>query len=91
MNALNKGTESNNTISIASLNAMDKNDKTSIREPDYQFYVSYDFYPKDNPHFHREGLYGFYQGNYVLFYVLIQCVNLESRNKMIYKCFPFFL
>nr|KAF7421813.1 hypothetical protein H0235_009649 [Vespula pensylvanica] len=61
VNALNKGTESNNTISIASLNAMDKNDKTSIREPDYQFYVSYDFYPKDNPHFHREGLYGFYQ------------------------------
>ncbi|XP_046822768.1 laccase-1-like [Vespa crabro] len=61
VNTLNKGTESNNTISIASLNAMDKNDKTSIREPDYQFYVSYDFYPKNNPDFHRDDLYDFYQ------------------------------
>ncbi|KAK2575713.1 hypothetical protein KPH14_012102 [Odynerus spinipes] len=61
VNALNEGTESNNSISMPLLNAMDKNDKTSIREPDYQFYVSYDFYAKNNPHFHLEGLYDFDQ------------------------------
>lgn len=41
---------------------MDKNDKSNTVHPDYQFYVSYDFYKKDNPHFHRGKLYGFNQG-----------------------------
>lgn len=51
---------------------MDKNDKSNIAHPDYQFYVSYDFYKKDNPHFHRGKLYGFNQGNgYCLHYIYI--------------------
>jgi hypothetical protein len=41
---------------------MDSDDTSNTREPDYQFYVSYDFYKKDNPHFHRKKLYGFHQG-----------------------------
>ncbi|XP_076673352.1 uncharacterized protein LOC143371730 [Andrena cerasifolii] len=61
LNALNKGTETNGSVSIPMLRAMDKNDKSNTKEPDYQFYVSYDFYKKDNPHFHRSKLYGFNQ------------------------------
>lgn len=61
INALNEGTETNNSISIPLLKAMDKNDKSNTADPDYQFYVSYDFYKKDNPHFHRGKLYGFNQ------------------------------
>ncbi|XP_011135308.1 laccase-1 isoform X1 [Harpegnathos saltator] len=61
VNALNEGTESNNSISMPMLNAMDPDDISTSREPDYQFYISYDFYGKDNPIFHRKNLYGFYQ------------------------------
>lgn len=61
INALNEGTETNNSISIPLLKAMDKNDKSNTADPNYQFYVSYDFYKKDNPHFHRGKLYGFNQ------------------------------
>ncbi|XP_014604884.1 PREDICTED: L-ascorbate oxidase-like isoform X2 [Polistes canadensis] len=61
VNALNEGTESNNSLSIPLLTSLDENDDTSIKKADYQFYVAYDFYAKNNPHFHREGLYGFDQ------------------------------
>ncbi|XP_072743518.1 uncharacterized protein [Anoplolepis gracilipes] len=61
VNALNEGTESNNSISIPMLTAMDDDDVSNIKEPNYQFYISYDFYMKDNPHFHRNNLYGFHQ------------------------------
>ncbi|CAL7934818.1 unnamed protein product [Xylocopa violacea] len=59
VNALNEGTETNGSISMPLLRAMDANDKSNTVQPDYQFYVSYDFYKKDNPHFHRANLYGF--------------------------------
>ncbi|XP_043252870.1 laccase-1-like [Colletes gigas] len=61
INALNEGTETNRSVSIPLLKAMDENDESNTLEPDYQFYVSYDFYKKDNPHFHRSKLYGFNQ------------------------------
>ncbi|XP_015430718.1 PREDICTED: laccase-like [Dufourea novaeangliae] len=61
LNALNEGTETNNSISVPLLRAMDENDKSNSIEPDYQFYVSYDFYKKDNPHFHPSNYYGFNQ------------------------------
>ncbi|TGZ54926.1 Uncharacterized protein DBV15_05335 [Temnothorax longispinosus] len=61
VNALNEGTESNNSISMPMLNATDNDDASNTREPDYQFYISYDFYGKDNPQFHRKNLYGFNQ------------------------------
>lgn len=47
------------------LDAMDNDDASNLREPDYQFYIAYDFYGKDNPVFHRKDLYGFEQGKYI--------------------------
>ncbi|XP_033324267.2 uncharacterized protein LOC117219317 [Megalopta genalis] len=62
INGLNEGTERNSSsISVPLLRAKDENDPSNILEPDYQFYITYDFYKKDNPHFHRSGLYGFDQ------------------------------
>ncbi|XP_015589578.1 L-ascorbate oxidase isoform X2 [Cephus cinctus] len=61
VNALNQGTETNTSVSMPLLAAMDPNDESNTREPDQQFYISYDFYNKDNPHFHRKNLYGFHQ------------------------------
>nr|XP_031845394.1 laccase-1-like isoform X2 [Nomia melanderi]XP_031845395.1 laccase-1-like isoform X2 [Nomia melanderi]XP_031845396.1 laccase-1-like isoform X2 [Nomia melanderi]XP_031845397.1 laccase-1-like isoform X2 [Nomia melanderi]XP_031845399.1 laccase-1-like isoform X2 [Nomia melanderi]XP_031845400.1 laccase-1-like isoform X2 [Nomia melanderi] len=63
VNGLNEGTERNSSLSVPLLRAMDENDESNTLEPDYQFYVSYDFYKKDNPHFHRSNLYGFEQVN----------------------------
>lgn len=35
----------------------------SLKEvADYQFYLAYDFYAKNNSHFHRSPYYGYYQG-----------------------------
>lgn len=51
------------------LNAMDGDDISNTREPDYQFYISYDFYEKDNPYFHRKDLYSFRQGKYIQIYI----------------------
>lgn len=35
----------------------------SLKEvADYQFYVAYDFYAKNNSHFHRSPYYAYYQG-----------------------------
>lgn len=66
VNPFNRGTEENTDskfISVPDLRALDKNDEANAdRDPDYQFYVSYDFYGKDNDEFHRKGLYGFKQG-----------------------------
>lgn len=56
---------------------MDKNDKSNSAHPDYQFYISYDFYKKDNPHFHRRKLYGFNQGNILL--ILNEIIDDISR------------
>lgn len=93
INALNEGTETNNSISIPLLKAMDKNDKSNTVHPDYQFYVSYDFYKKDNPHFHRGKLYGFNQGigyclrttvyiyAYYYFFYTIRCIYLIIFSK----------
>ncbi|XP_008204291.1 L-ascorbate oxidase [Nasonia vitripennis] len=61
INALNKGTETKEILSIPNLEALDKNDAANTREPDHQFYISYDFYAKDNADFHRKDLYGFHQ------------------------------
>ncbi|XP_066583904.1 uncharacterized protein [Prorops nasuta] len=61
INALNEGTETNNSLSIPLLNATDNNDESYTKEADYQFYISYDFYDKDNSHFHRKNIYSFYQ------------------------------
>ncbi|XP_046614059.1 laccase-1-like [Neodiprion virginianus] len=61
VNALNQGMENNATISIPLLYSLDPDDEANTKDPDYQFYISYDFYAKDNPHFHRKDLYGFHK------------------------------
>lgn len=59
LNALNKGTGHNDSISIAELTAIDA-DEEKILQPiaDYKFYVYYDFYDRDNPHYNNPDLYG---------------------------------
>ena len=61
MNALNRGQEDNSTISMPEFEAIEDDDEATTRDPDYQFYLAYDFYDKDNPTFHRKNLYGFKQ------------------------------
>ncbi|KAJ8669572.1 hypothetical protein QAD02_000831 [Eretmocerus hayati] len=60
INSLNKGTEAEDIISAASLRAYFKEDDPSISmiDPDHKFYISFDFYAKDNPDYHKKYLYG---------------------------------
>ena len=66
INALNRGSGMNDSITMAELHSIEANKSESITklEADYKFYISYDFYPKDNPLFHVPDLYGFEQGKY---------------------------
>ncbi|XP_014213138.1 laccase-1-like [Copidosoma floridanum] len=60
VNPFNKGTEAEDSVSIPHLQALDKNSEANVeRDPDYQFYISYDFYGKDSDDYHRKGLYGY--------------------------------
>ncbi|XP_310270.3 uncharacterized protein LOC1271472 [Anopheles gambiae] len=62
LNSLNRGPGAENVITIAETSALDQEDLLLLRnETDYKFYVYYDFYGKDNPHFHVPSLYGFQQ------------------------------
>lgn len=64
LNALNEGTDNNETIVIPELNALVPDDVSLKEDPDYQFYISYDFYKKFNPHFYSKGLYEYFAGKY---------------------------
>ncbi|XP_055636865.1 uncharacterized protein LOC129775791 [Toxorhynchites rutilus septentrionalis] len=60
LNSLNKGTGHSDTLSIAETTSRDQEDLLLLKEKtDFKFYVYYDFYAKDNPHFHVPDLYGF--------------------------------
>ncbi|XP_063393914.1 uncharacterized protein LOC134679036 [Cydia fagiglandana] len=61
LNALNKGEEENETISVAEMRSLAGYDDRLKEIPDYQFYVAYDFYAKNNSHFHKSPYYGYYQ------------------------------
>uniref|UniRef100_A0A182VY04 Uncharacterized protein n=1 Tax=Anopheles minimus TaxID=112268 RepID=A0A182VY04_9DIPT len=62
LNSLNRGPGAEDVVTIAETNALDQEDLLLLRnETDYKFYVYYDFYGKDNPHFHVPSLYGFQQ------------------------------
>ncbi|XP_033225671.1 laccase-1 [Belonocnema kinseyi] len=58
VNGFNKGTESD-TISVPMFDSLQPDDPANTREPDYQFYVTYDFYNINNPLYHRKNLYAF--------------------------------
>ncbi|CAH2239675.1 laccase-2-like [Pararge aegeria] len=61
LNALNKGEEEDETISVAEMKSLEGYDESLKEHADYQFYVAYDFYAKNNSHFHRSPYYGYYQ------------------------------
>nr|AAN17506.1 laccase 1 [Manduca sexta] len=61
LNALNKGEEENETISVAEMRSLAGYDDSLKEIADYQFYIAYDFYAKNNSHFHRSPYYGYYQ------------------------------
>uniref|UniRef100_A0A182JMG1 Multicopper oxidase n=1 Tax=Anopheles atroparvus TaxID=41427 RepID=A0A182JMG1_ANOAO len=62
LNSLNRGPGAEDVITIAETSSLDQEDLLLLRnETDYKFYVYYDFYGKDNPHFHVPNLYGFGQ------------------------------
>lgn len=63
LNALNAAHGSKGSITVAETMAAGQTENfISKQEPDVKFYLSYDFYPKDNPLFHPAGLYGFNNG-----------------------------
>lgn len=64
LNALNKGEEEDETISVAEMRSLAGYDDSLKEIPDYRFYIAYDFYAKNNSHFHRSPYYGYYQGNF---------------------------
>ncbi|VVD05864.1 unnamed protein product, partial [Leptidea sinapis] len=61
LNALNKGEEEDDTISVAEMKSLEVYDDSLKEVADYQFYVAYDFYAKNNTHFHTSPYYGYYQ------------------------------
>ncbi|GBP81803.1 Laccase-11 [Eumeta japonica] len=61
LNALNKGEEEDETVSVAEMRTFMPDDDSLKETPDYQFYVAYDFYLKNNSHFHKSPYYGYYQ------------------------------
>lgn len=61
LNALNRGMEDRNTISIAEVTSALADPDTGVlqKEADFKFYIYYDFYAKNNTNFHYPGLYGY--------------------------------
>lgn len=66
VNALNKGTEDNITehVPVPRFESLKPWDETLRTKPDLQFYIAYDFYRLNNPHFHKFPEYGFYNGKW---------------------------
>lgn len=62
LNALNKAHGEDDSLTVAQMIAKNSTNFITQLEADYKFYLSYDFYAKDNPLFHTPGLYGFDQG-----------------------------
>jgi hypothetical protein len=74
VNSLNVGTGTTGSLVIPELYAMADDDESLKEEPDMTFYLSYDFYEIDNPHYHRFPFYGFHQGLFIQKYpVLTSC------------------
>jgi hypothetical protein len=65
VNSLNVGTGTAGSLVIPELYAMAEDDESLKEEPDMTFYLSYDFYEIDNPHYHRLPFYGFHQGLFI--------------------------
>jgi FtsP/CotA-like multicopper oxidase with cupredoxin domain len=62
LNALNRPFGQKGSMTVAEMKtAENRANKIMKVEPDFKFYLSYDFYAKDNPLFHLSNLYGFNQ------------------------------
>ncbi|KAL3276760.1 hypothetical protein HHI36_012127 [Cryptolaemus montrouzieri] len=60
VNPLNQGTESKSSfISAPQIESLHGWDESLKPIPDFTYYISYDFYRKDNPHFFKPPFYGF--------------------------------
>lgn len=58
LNSLNRGTGHLDSVSMAELTSLEPDNPALLTEfTDYQFYVYYDFYDKDFPHFNNPSLY----------------------------------
>lgn len=63
LNSLNKGYGQNGSMTVAEMKSIEQRTNNIMKaEPDFKFFLSYDFYGKDNPLFHVANLYGFNQG-----------------------------
>ena len=58
------GTKNVDILVIPELNSTAEWDASLKARPDYQFHITYDFYNKDNPEFHKFPLYGYHNGVY---------------------------
>lgn len=60
LNALNRPYGQLDSVTVAEVNSAEKVQNQIMKAtPDMKFYLSYDFYAKDNPLFHDGNLYGF--------------------------------
>lgn len=61
VNSLNAGMGTNGSILVPELRSVSSSykDPRLKPDPDYKFYISYDFYPLDNPLYHLPNHYGF--------------------------------
>lgn len=63
LNSLNAAYGKQGSVTVAEMKSAEKRPNNIMKaEPDFKFFLSYDFYGKDNPLFHLNNLYGFNQG-----------------------------
>jgi len=52
-------------IPIAKIKALDKENTNWTRQPDYKFFIGFDFYPVNNWQFHDPEYYPLFGGKYI--------------------------
>lgn len=64
INTLNAGRSQKGSLTVPELSSVELPFVDVRLKPvaDHQIYISYDFYPLDNPHYHKPKLYGFWEG-----------------------------
>lgn len=94
INTLNAGRLQEGSLTVPELSSMENLETDPRLKPiaDHQIYISYDFYPMDNPRYHKPKLYGFWEGKqYVTYDILylhrVLNIYLRSRCYRIIKMF----
>lgn len=65
LNALNEPYGQKESLTVAEMKSVEKRPNNILKvDPDFKFFLSYDFYAKDNPLFHAANLYGFNQATF---------------------------